>query len=103
MPRQKITAASPANEIRLMLKAGGSAERSSSVQRFFKEGVCSHGWRTADLRRASLRWRREILQQSNLKFLVQVADRLFTGEVHEEKNVAVFLLENITDEFDDEE
>ena len=103
MAKRKITSASVANEIRHALKAGGSSERSISVQRFFKEEVQSHGWRTADLRRTALRWRREILQQSDLKFLLQVADHLFTGETNEDKNVAVFLLENITDKFGDEE
>ena len=103
MAERKTVAASVANEIRRALKAGGSRERSSSVQQFFKEKVRSHGWRTADLRRAALRWRREILQQSDRKFLLQVADHLFTGKIIEDKNVAVFLLENITDKFGDEE
>src|ERR1700687_2821910 len=103
MVKRKTTAASFANEVRRTVKAGGSPQRSSSVQRCFKEEVQSHGWRTADLRRAALRWRREILQQSDLKFLFQVADHLFTGEINEDKNVAVFLLKNITDQFGDEE
>jgi len=103
MVRRKTTAALFANEVRRALKAGGSPERSSSVQRFFKEEVQSHGWRTADLRRAAVRWRREILQKSDLKFLLQVADHLFAGTINEDKNVAVFLLENITDKFGDEE
>ena len=103
MVKRKATAASFANEVRRALKAGGSPERSSSVQRFFKEEVQSHGWRTADLRRAAVRWRREILQKSDLKFLLQVADHLFAGTINEDKNVAVFLLENITDKFGDEE
>jgi 3-methyladenine DNA glycosylase AlkD len=103
MPKQSVAAASVANEIRRALKAGGSRERSNRVQRFFKEKVSSHGWRTADLRRAALGWRREILQQSDLNFLVRVADCLFTGKINEEKNVAVFLLENITGKFGDEE
>jgi 3-methyladenine DNA glycosylase AlkD len=103
MVKRKTTAASFANEVRRALKAGGSPERSSSVQRFFKEEVQSHGWRTADLRRAAVRWRREILQKSDLKFLLQVADHLFAGTINEDKNVAVFLLENITDKFGDEE
>src|ERR1700687_4673108 len=103
MVKRKTTAASFANEVRRTVKAGGSPERSSSVQRFFKEEVQSHGWRTADLRWAALRWRREILQQSDLKFLLQVADHLFTGKMNEEKNVAVFLLENITGTFGDKE
>jgi len=103
MGKRKTTSASVANEIRRALKASGSPERSSSVQRFFREEVQSHGWRTADLRRAALRWRREILQESDLTFLLQVADHLFAGTINEDKNVAVFLLENITDKFGDEE
>jgi 3-methyladenine DNA glycosylase AlkD len=103
MAKRKTTPASVANGIRRALKAGGSSERSSSVQRFFKGEVQSHGWRSADLRRAALCWRREILQQSDLEFLLQVADHLFTGEINEDKNVAVFLLQNITDKFGDEE
>lgn len=103
MAQQKVTPASVASEIRRTLKAGGSVERASSVQRFFKEEIQSHGWRTADARRATIRWRREILHQSDLKFLLRVADNLFTGTVNEEKNVAVFLLENITAGFGDEE
>jgi 3-methyladenine DNA glycosylase AlkD len=103
MAKRRITPASVADEIRRALKAGGSSERSSAVQRFFKEEVQSHGWRTTDLRRAARRWRREILQQSDLEFLLRVADHLFAGGINEEKNVAVFLLENITDKFGDEE
>ena len=103
MGKRKTTSASVANGIRRALKAGGSPERSSSVQRFFREEVQSHGWRTADLRRAALRWRREIMQESDLKFLLQVADHLFAGTINEDKNVAVLLLENITDKFGDEE
>ena len=96
MARSKSTPDSFAREIRAELKAGGSLKRSKSVQRFFKEEVKSYGWRTGDVRRAAIRWRREILKQFDLKFLVQVADKLFTGEINEEKNTAVFLLENIT-------
>src|ERR1700687_5463822 len=103
MAKPRTTPASVADEIRLALKAGGSSKRSSGVQRFFKEEVQSHGWRTPDLRRAALRWRREILQQSDLKFLLQVSDHLFKGKINGEKNVAVFLLENITTTFGDKE
>jgi len=103
MARRQATPTSVADEIRHTLNAGGSATRSTSVQRFFKEEVQSHGWRTADLRRASIRWRREILQQSDLKFLLRVADNLFAGTINDEKNVAVFLLENIIAGFGDEE
>jgi hypothetical protein len=38
-----------------------------------------------------------------LSFLLDVADRLFAGAVNEEKTVAVFLLENITGKFGDDE
>src|SRR2546430_2642229 len=103
MARPRSTPDFVAREIRAELKVGGSLERSKSVQRFFKEEVKSYGWRTADLRRAAIRWRREILKQFDLKFLIQVADKLFTGEINEQKNVAVFLLENITAKLGDEE
>jgi 3-methyladenine DNA glycosylase AlkD len=101
--RSTNTPDSVARKIRAELKTGGNLERSKSVQRFFKREVQCYGWRTADLRRASIRWRREILKQFDLKFLVQVADKLFTREVNEEKNAAVFLLENITAKFGNEE
>src|ERR1700730_3797107 len=103
MAQRKTTVASVADEIRRTLKAGRRAQGSASVQRFFKEKIQSHGWRTADLRREAPRWRREILQQFDHKFLVQVADNLFAGKINEDKNVAVFLLEHITDKFGDEE
>jgi 3-methyladenine DNA glycosylase AlkD len=103
MARRHLSPASVADEIRHTLKTGGSIERSTSVQRFFKEEVQSHGWRTADLRRAAIRWRRDILQESDLKFLLQVADNLFAGTINEDKNAAVFLLENLTSEFGDDE
>src|SRR2546430_16111943 len=102
MARSKSTPDSFAREIRAELKAGGSLKRSKSVQRFFKEEVKSYGWRTGDVRRAAIRWRREILKQFDLKFLVQVADKLFTGEINEEKNTAVLLLENSTAKLGDE-
>lgn len=103
MARRRVTPTSVADEIRRALKAGGTVERSINVQRFFKEEVQSHGWRTAELRRAAIQWRREILQKSDLKFLFKVADNLFAGQVNEDKNAAVFLLENIAGKFGDEE
>jgi 3-methyladenine DNA glycosylase AlkD len=100
---KRTTPAKLAAEIRHFLKAGGSQDRARGVQRFFKERVQSHGWHTADLRRASQRLRREILKQFGLSFLLDVADRLFAGTVNEEKTVAVFLLENMTGKFGDAE
>src|SRR5262249_6046622 len=47
--------------------------------------------------------RRAILQEHGLDFLLEVADQLFTGEVLEEHNFAVYLLEKLTDKFGDAE
>lgn len=66
------------------------------VQWFFKEEIQSHGWYTADLRRAVRQCRKEILHEHEFYFLVQVADRLFSGPVLEEKIAGIFLLENLT-------
>jgi 3-methyladenine DNA glycosylase AlkD len=103
MAKKRTTSASIANEICRALEARGSFQRASITQRFFKENVHSHGWRTADLRRVALRWKREILVEADVQFLLQVADHLFTGDINEEKNIAVFLLENITDKLGDAE
>ncbi len=100
---RKPTAAAAAEEIRRMLKTGGSAEHAKTAQRFFKEEIESYGWRTGDLRRAVVCKRREILKQFDLKFLLQVADNLFNGDINEDKNAAVFLLEDLTDKFGDPE
>jgi len=100
---RKPAAATAAQEIRRMLKTGGSAEHAQTAQRFFKEEIRSYGWRTGDLRRAVVHKRREILKQFDLKFLLQVADNLFNGDINEDKNAAVFLLEDLTDKFGDPE
>jgi 3-methyladenine DNA glycosylase AlkD len=103
MAIRKSAPDSVARKIRGELKTGASPERSKSVQRFFKEEVQSYGWRTADVRRAAMRWRRKILKQFDLRFLIQVADKLFRGEINEEKHAAVFLLQNTTAKFGDRE
>lgn len=92
-----------AADIRRMLKDGGSADHALGVQWFFKEEIKSHGWYTAALRRAAIRFRRTILNEQGLPFLLQVADNLFSGRVLEEKIFAVFLLGNLTDNFGDAE
>ncbi len=84
-----------AAQIRTLLKGGGSAEHPAGVQWFFKEEIKSHGWYTADLRRAMRRCRKEILRERDFSFLVQVADQLFSGSILDEKVAAVFLLENL--------
>jgi len=92
-----------AKQIRSALRDGGSAEHATGVQWFFKEEIKSHGWYTADLRRAVRHCRREILRDHDLQFLVDVADRLFSGKVLEEKVAAVFLLEKLDAQFGDRE
>lgn len=92
-----------AAQIRRALKGGGSSEHAAGVQWFFKDEVKSHGWYTADLRRAMRRCRREILQKLDFDFLVKVADELFTGSVLEEKVAAVLLLEKMDAQFGDRE
>jgi 3-methyladenine DNA glycosylase AlkD len=103
MPKAKNSSAAIATDIRSILKDGGSAEHASGVQWFFKDEIKSHGWYTAELRRAVRRCRREILREHDLEFLVSVADELFSGSVLEEKVAAVFLLEKMDAKFGDRE
>ena len=97
-PSTHLTGTPPetAAQIRRALKNGGSSEHAAGVQWFFKGEIKSHGWYTANLRRAARMMRREILQDNDFGFLTKVADELFSGSVLEEKVVAVFLLENLT-------
>ena len=101
MPRRKLTPSYIAAHIRRVLKAGGSAPHSEEVQWFFKEEVKSRGWYTAELRKVAVRFRRAMVREQGMAFVVQVADKLFTGTYLEEKVFAVFLLENQTQLFGD--
>src|ERR1700676_2096583 len=103
MIARRPTPAAIAADIRQLLLDGGSAEHAEGVQWFFKEEVKSHGWYTAKLRREAIRTRRRIREELGLDFLLQVADKLFAGRILEEKIFAVFLLENLTEEFGDAE
>jgi 3-methyladenine DNA glycosylase AlkD len=103
MPQRKTTPAAIATQFRRTLKDGGSAEHAAGVQWFFKEEIKSYGWYTADLRRAAVRFRREVRKEHGLDFLVEVADHLFYGSVLEEKVAAVFVLEKLDGEFGDAE
>jgi 3-methyladenine DNA glycosylase AlkD len=100
---QRVSPSRAADEIRRLLKTGGTAEHAAGVQWFFKEEIKSHGWYTADLRRAAVKCRRQIIEEFGLPFLLRVADQLFSGRNLEEKIFAVFLLENLTAEFGDAE
>jgi 3-methyladenine DNA glycosylase AlkD len=97
------TPAEVAAQIRRALKTGGSTEHAAGVQWFFKDEIKSHGWYAADLRRAAIRFRRELKKECGLDFLIEVADHLFSGSVLEEKVTAVFLLEKLDAEFGDRE
>lgn len=103
MPQAKDTPAEVAAQIRRALKDGGSAEHAAGVQWFFKEEIKSHGWYTADLRRALRRRRKDILREHDFDFLIKVADQLFSGPVLEEKVAGIFLLESLTDRCGDRE
>lgn len=99
MAKRRITPAYIATHIRRVLQNGGSAPHSEDVQWFFKEEIKSRGWYTAELRKVALRFRRTILKELGLPFLLQVSDKLFSGRVLEEKIFAVFLLERLTGDF----
>ncbi len=88
-----------ADHIRRVLLDGGSAPHSEEVQHFFKHEVTSRGWYTAELRKVAKRFRRTILAENGLPYLLQVADQLFAGKVLEEKSFAVMLLEGMTPQF----
>ena len=99
MPKRTITPNYIAEHIRRVLKDGGSAPHSAEVQHFFKEEVKSRGWYTAELRKVAVRFRRSMAREQGMGFVVQVADKLFSGCMLEEKVFAVFLLEGQTEGF----
>jgi len=82
-----------AQEVRQALAGRGSAAIAASSQRFFKERVKAHGWKTATLRGFAHEWRRKLTKEGGISFVVEVADQLFRPGFNEEKNFAIFLLE----------
>lgn len=99
----KASPAAVAADIRRALKDGGSADHAAGMQWFFKDEIKSHGWYTAELRRAAVGFRRDVRKERGLEFLVEVANQLFCGLVLKEKIAAVFLLEKLDKEFGDRE
>lgn len=76
------------------LRRGANADRAASNQRFFKEPVERHGWRTADLRRYAAGMAREIETSGGTELVFDVADNLFLNKKKgEEAHVAVMLLD----------
>src|SRR5579885_3399500 len=88
-----------ARHIRRVLLDGASAPHTDDVQRFFEHEIQSRGWYTGELRKVAVRFRRTILAESDLPFLVQVSDQLFRGAVLEEKIFAVVMLQGVVAEF----
>jgi 3-methyladenine DNA glycosylase AlkD len=88
-----------ANHIRTVLRNGGSAPHVEEVQWFFKHVVKSRGWYTGELRKVAVRFRRTILAEHDLPYLLEVADQLFKGSILEEKIFAVVMLQGIVGEF----
>src|SRR5574341_866080 len=101
--RRPKSAAAWSRELKQCLRAGGSPAVARSTQRFFAEPIRSYGWKTAALRRFARRTERDILADGGLPLLLNVANRLFSGIVTEEKNLAVLLLEDRTRDFGDAE
>jgi 3-methyladenine DNA glycosylase AlkD len=103
MSKRALTPNQIADQIRRVLKDGGSAEHAEGVQWFFKDEIKSHGWYTAALRKAAGQFRRSLLPEYGIDLVVRVADKLFSSKVLEEKVIAVFLLEKQTQNFGDKE
>jgi 3-methyladenine DNA glycosylase AlkD len=103
MTKHNISPSAIAAQIRDGLRTGGSSQHAAGVQWFFKDEIKSHGWYTADLRRAARGFRREIQREFGFDSLVKIADELFSGNVLEEKIAAVFLLEQMGAQFGDPE
>jgi len=101
--QRKASPSRVAADIRKFLKEGGSAEHASGVQWFFKEEIKSHGWYTAALRRAAVHTRRRLQGEFGLPFVIEVADKLFSGRVLEERIFAVLKLEKVTTQLGEEE
>ena len=95
MPKSPIYIA---RHIRRVLLDGASAPHTEEVQRFFKHEVKSRGWYTDELRKVAARFRRTILAERDIPYVVQVADKLFRGEVLEEKVFAALMLQGIVGE-----
>ncbi len=88
-----------ARHIRQVLQDGASAPHTEEVQRFFKHEIKSRGWYTHELRKVAVRFRRTILSENDIPYLVEVADQLFRGDVLEEKVFAVVMLQGTVKDF----
>jgi 3-methyladenine DNA glycosylase AlkD len=87
-----------ARHIRRVLLDGASAPHTEEVQHFFKNVIKSRGWYTGELRKVAVRFRRTILAEHDIPYLVEVADQLFHRDVLEEKVFAVLMLEGVVND-----
>jgi 3-methyladenine DNA glycosylase AlkD len=87
------SASRAAREIREALAAKGSSAIAASSQKFFRDPVQAHGWKTAALRRFVHEQRRALIKEQGIEFVVEVADQLFQPGFNEAKTSAIFLLE----------
>jgi 3-methyladenine DNA glycosylase AlkD len=83
------------------LKQYGCPAHAAGAQRYFKEEIRSHGWRTADLRRYARTVRRTLAPDPLL--LMDVAEQLFARPVLEEKALGVEILRPSLRHFGDAE
>jgi 3-methyladenine DNA glycosylase AlkD len=88
-----------ARHIRRVLQDGASAPHTVEVQRFFRNEIKSRGWYTHELRQVAVRFRRTILSENDIPYLVDVADQLFRGDVLEEKVFAAVMLQGMVNDF----
>jgi 3-methyladenine DNA glycosylase AlkD len=85
-----------ADHLRQVLVNGASAPHTIEVERFFKEDIQSRGWYTGEIRKLARRFTKVIKGDAGLPYLIDIADKLFCGNVLEEKILAVLLLETST-------
>lgn len=92
-----------ARHIQRVLKDGGTTAHAEGMQRFFQEKVRARGWYTRELRRFAGSFRKVLLRERDLEFLLAVADRLFRGRVLEEKVCAVLLVQPLAATLEEEQ
>ncbi len=81
------------------LRSKASPAFAQQMQRFFKEPVRAHGWRTAEVRKLAGRLRREILATGDSDLLLDVDGKLFAGPTLEEAVLGVALLQPSVHQF----
>jgi 3-methyladenine DNA glycosylase AlkD len=89
----RLSAGAFAARMRADLRRGGDAGIAHGVQRYFREKVTAHGWKTPALRRYARSVRKEILAAGGEALVFDVAERLFPSRVLEESAAGSFLLE----------